>query len=228
MRVGWSPRGRQQVHVLHPFDKGHGRLHDRVPAEWRTFAARVGLSGAAVRTRLGRQPQRMVVDQPYMTWDQSVHHSVSRADLGDRSRWFNFAWPPKSVITRPSAGLRLPGPGYYEITGLAWSGWGKVRKVEVSVDGGRNWKEARLQDPVLPMAHSRFNFDWTWHGEEAVLQSRCTDDQGEVQPTLAELNKNWGRSETNHLGPTTNTLYWNAIQPWKVGRDGNITDALFV
>ena len=169
----------------------------------------------------------MVVDQPYKTWDQSVHHSVSRPDLGDRSRWFNFAWPPKSVITRPSAGLRLNAPGYYEITGLAWSGWGKVRKVEVSVDGGKNWKEARIQDPVLPMAHARFNFDWTWNGEEAVLQSRCTDDQGEVQPTLSELNKNWGRSAKNRLEPTTNTLYWNAIQPWKIARDGSITDALF-
>ncbi len=169
----------------------------------------------------------MVVDRPYMTWDQSVHHSVPRADLDNKSRWFNFVWPPKSVITRPSAGQQLPGPGYYEITGLAWSGWGKVRKVDVSVDGGKTWKEGRIQDPVLPMAHTRFNFDWTWNGEEAVLQSRCTDDQGEVQPTLAEMNRNWGRSEKDRLEPSNDTFHWNAIQPWKVARDGSITDALF-
>ena len=169
----------------------------------------------------------MVVDRPYMTWDQSVHHSVVRADLDNKSRWYNFVWPPKSVITRPSAGQQLPGPGYYEITGLAWSGWGKIRKVDVSVDGGRTWKEARIQDPVLPMAHTRFNFDWTWNGEEAVLQSRCTDDQGEVQPTLAEMNRNWGRSEKDRLEPSNDTFHWNAIQPWKVAPDGSITDALF-
>lgn len=163
----------------------------------------------------------MVVDRPYMTWDQSVHHSTVRADLAGKSRWYSFVWPPKSVITRPSAGQTLPGPGYFEITGLAWSGWGKVSKVEISVNGGKTWKEAKIQDPVLPKAHTRFNFDWTWNGEEAVLQSRCTDDQGEVQPTYAEICRNWGQA------PTSGSFYWNAIQPWKVARDGSITDAVF-
>jgi sulfane dehydrogenase subunit SoxC len=162
-----------------------------------------------------------------MTWDQSVHHAAARVDLGNKSRWFNFVWPPKSVITRPSAGLKLNAPGYYEITGLAWSGWGKVRKVDVSVDGGKSWKEAKLQEPILAMAHTRFSFDWTWNGEETVIMSRCTDDQGEVQPTLAELNRNWGRGEKDRLEPISNTHYWNAIQPWKIAKDGSITDVLF-
>jgi sulfane dehydrogenase subunit SoxC len=102
-----------------------------------------------------------------------------------------------------------------------------VRKVDVSVDGGKSWKEAKLQDPILPMAHTRFNFDWTWNGEETVIMSRCTDDQGEVQPTLAELNRNWGRTEKDRLEPISNTHYWNAIQPWKIASDGSITDVLF-
>lgn len=191
------------------------------------FPARMFVPGFGANHSVKWLRRIMVVDRPYMTWDQSVHHSVVRADLDDKSRWYNFVWPPKSVITRPSAGQQLPGPGYYEITGLAWSGWGKVRKVDVSVDGGKTWKEAKIQDPVLPMAHTRFNFDWTWNGEEVVLQSRCTDDRGEVQPTLAEMNRNWGRSEKDRLDPSTNTFHWNAIQPWKIARDGSITDALF-
>ncbi len=191
------------------------------------FPARMFVPGFGANHSVKWLRRIMVVDRPYMTWDQSVHHSVPRADLDNKSRWYNFVWPPKSVITRPSAGQQLPGPGYYEITGLAWSGWGKVRKVEVSVDGGKTWKEAKIQDPVLPKAHTRFNFDWTWNGEEAVLQSRCTDDQGEVQPTLAEMNRNWGRSEKDRLEPTNYTFHWNAIQPWKVASDGSITDALF-
>ena len=191
------------------------------------FPARMFVPGWGANHSVKWLRRIMVVDRPYMTWDQSVHHSVVRADLDNKSRWYNFVWPPKSVITRPSAGQQLPGPGYYEITGLAWSGWGKVRRVDVSVDGGRTWNEAKIQDPVLPMAHTRFNFDWTWNGEETVLQSRCTDDHGEVQPTLAELNRNWGRSENDRLQPSNDTFHWNAIQPWKVARDGSITDALF-
>jgi DMSO/TMAO reductase YedYZ molybdopterin-dependent catalytic subunit len=85
--------------------------------------------------------QIKVIDRPYMTWDQSVHHTVPRDDLGGKSRWYNFVWPPKSVILRPSGGQQLPGRGYYEITGLAWSGGGAIRRVEVSIDRGKSWKD---------------------------------------------------------------------------------------
>jgi sulfane dehydrogenase subunit SoxC len=100
------------------------------------------------------------------------HSTMLRADLDGKSRWFHFEWGPKSVITRPSGGLKMPGKGYVQITGLAWSGGGAVSKVDVSTDGGRTWKEAKLQAPVLPKAHTRFNFDWAWGGEEAVILSR--------------------------------------------------------
>src|SRR6202049_2548146 len=133
-----------------------------------------------------------VVDQPYHTYNESMNHSIPREDLGGKSRWYHFQLQAKSVITRPSAGLKIPGRGYVQITGLAWSGGGGGRKVDVSTDGGRTWKEAKLQAPVLPKAHTRFTFDWAWDGEEAVIQSRCTDDQGEVEAAVAELYKNWG------------------------------------
>jgi sulfane dehydrogenase subunit SoxC len=171
--------------------------------------------------------QIKVIDRPYMTWDQSVHHTVPRDDLGGKSRWYNFVWPPKSVILRPSGGQQLPGRGYYEITGLAWSGGGAIRRVEVSIDGGKSWKDAKIQDPVLPMAHTRFSFDWTWDGEETVLQSRCTDDRGEVQPSRAQLSKNFGHTDNNPYQPANDSNHWNAIQPWKVGKDGSVHDAMF-
>ena len=167
-----------------------------------------------------------VVDQPYHTWNESMNHSVARADLGGKSRWYHFEWGPKSVITRPSAGLNIPGRGYVEITGLAWSGGGAVSKVDVSTDGGRTWKEAKLHAPVLPKAHTRFTFDWAWDGEEAVIQSRCTDDQGEVQPSIAELYKNWGITGEEAKKPVRASHY-NAMQPWKVARDGSVHDAMF-
>jgi sulfane dehydrogenase subunit SoxC len=167
-----------------------------------------------------------VVDQPYMTWNESMNHSIPRPDLGGKSRWYHFEMAQKSVITRPSGGLKLLGPGYYEITGLAWSGGGAIRRVEVSTDGGRSWKDAKLQTPVLPKAHTRFTLDWTWDGEEAVLQSRCTDERGEVQPSLAELNRNWGITDTA-AQKTSRAIHINAIQPWRVARDGSVHDAMF-
>jgi sulfane dehydrogenase subunit SoxC len=152
------------------------------------------------------------------------HATVLRADLGGKSRWYHFEWGPKSVITRPSAGLKVAGKGYVQITGLAWSGGGAVSKVDVSTDGGRTWKAAKLHAPVLPKAHTRFTFDWAWDGEEAVIQSRCTDDQGEVQPSRAELFKHWGIADVDK---PARAIHFNAMQPWKVARDGSVHDAMF-
>jgi sulfane dehydrogenase subunit SoxC len=167
-----------------------------------------------------------VVDQPYNTWNESMNHSIPRADLDGKSRWYHFQFGPKSVITRPSAGLKMAGRGYVQITGIAWSGGGVVKKVDVSTDGGKTWKEAKLQGPVLPRAHSRFTFDWSWDGEEAVIMSRCTDELDEVQPSRAELYKNWGIAEEEMKKPAR-SIHTNMMQPWRVARDGSIHDAMF-
>jgi len=167
-----------------------------------------------------------VTDQPYHTWNESMNHSVVRADIGNKSRWYHFEWGPKSVITRPSAGLAIPSKGYVQITGLAWSGGGKVSKVDVSTDGGASWKEAKLQTPVHTKAHTRFTFDWNWDGQEAVLLSRCTDDRGEVQPSRAELYSHWGITG-EEAKKANRAIHFNAMQPWSVARDGSVHDAMF-
>jgi sulfane dehydrogenase subunit SoxC len=167
-----------------------------------------------------------VVDEPYHTWNESMNHSVPRPDIGGKARWYHFQFGPKSVITRPSAGLTMPGKGYVQITGLAWSGGGVVKKVDVSTDGGKTWKEAELQGPVAPKAHTRFTFDWAWNGEEAVIVSRCSDELGEVQPSRAELYRNWGFSEEESLKPTR-AIHFNAMQPWRVAPDGGVHDAMY-
>jgi len=168
-----------------------------------------------------------VVDQPYNTWNESMNHSVSRPDLGGKARWYHFQWGPKSLITRPSAGMEMR-KGYVQITGLAWSGAGKVAKVDVSVDGGKTWKEAKLDGAIHPKAHTRFNFDWQWNGEEAVIMSRVTDETGDVQPTVAELGQHWEIPLEDWKKPERpRAIHFNAIQPWKIARDGSITDAMF-
>ncbi|MGH9786515.1 MAG: sulfite dehydrogenase [Terriglobia bacterium] len=168
-----------------------------------------------------------VVDQPYMTKVETILHGYLRPDQKGKALWFQFQMPPKSVITRPAGGQKLLGRGFYEITGLAWSGRGAIRRVEVSTDGGRNWQEAKLQGPVHSMAHTRFRLPWNWDGEETIIQSRCADDQGEKQPSLEELNRKLGVSDDHWLKTSVSAYQFNAVQPWKVSRDGSVHNAMF-
>jgi sulfane dehydrogenase subunit SoxC len=168
-----------------------------------------------------------LVDEPHMGNMESTKYPSPRPD--GKSRWFENVLGPKSVITRPSGGQKLATRGFYEITGLAWSGGGAVRKVEISTNGGQTWKDAELQGPVHPKAHTRFHLAWSWNGEESVLLSRCSDDRGHVQPTLAQLGKIWGVGTDyfQSMSPATADMgNFNAIQPWKVTSDGSVLNAL--
>ncbi len=133
------------------------------------------------------------------------------------AREFSFYMEAKSIITRPSGGQRLSALGFHEITGIAWSGHGKIARVEVSVDDGKSWQEARLQEPVLTRALTRFRLPWRWDGKPAVIQSRAIDETGYVQPTLAELLAVRGENYFYHN---------NAIWPWRIAADGGVTNAL--
>jgi sulfane dehydrogenase subunit SoxC len=166
-----------------------------------------------------------VGNEPFMAHADSPGHTSLRPD--GKARWFQFEMGVNSVITFPSGGQRLAARGFYEITGLAWSGGGVIRRVEISADGGRTWKDAELQQPILRMAHTRFRFPWNWNGQEAVLQSRATDERGDVQPSLAELGKIWGVDSDYWLSVTNSIPQFNPIQPWKVAADGRIQNAMF-
>lgn len=147
---------------------------------------------------------------PFMTrWETAKYTDL----LPDGKAYqFTLVMEAKSVITHPSGQQHIQ-PGFHEITGLAWSGRGRVTNVEVSLDGGRTWHTAHLQEPVLPKCHTRFRFPWRWNGQEAILQSRCIDETGYIQPPRQELVKVRG----------TNSLYhYNAIQSWRVERDGQV------
>ncbi|MCS6264987.1 MAG: sulfite dehydrogenase [Nitrospira sp.] len=149
---------------------------------------------------------------PFMTREETSRYTDLMPD--GAARQFTFVMEAKSVITSPSGGQRIE-PGFVEIRGLAWSGRGLVKAVEVSTDGGQTWQPAQLQEPVLSHCHTRFRFGWRWDGEETILQSRCTDDSGYVQPTRAALVAARGVHSSYH---------YNAIQSWKVGRDGQVTN----
>jgi len=158
------------------------------------------------RLNLSREPQ--------MAKDETSKYTVL---LQDGKAWqFVFPLEVKSVITHPSPGHLLKGAGFYEISGLAWSGKGRIRQVEVSADGGTSWTPAILNDPVLPKALTRFRAAWQWNGGPAQLQSRATDDTGMVQPSRAQFIAERGLQGYFHF---------NAVQTWAIDEKGEASNA---
>jgi sulfane dehydrogenase subunit SoxC len=152
-----------------------------------------------------------VGDQPYATKDEAIHYMDLMPD--GKHRQYTSIQECKSVITTPSGGQVLLDQGFYNITGLAWSGRGKVRAVDVSTDGGRNWRKARLESPVLNKCLTRFSLDWVWDGKPALIQSRATDETGYVQPSSRQLRAVRGTRSIYHN---------NSIQTWLVQENGEV------
>ena len=154
-----------------------------------------------------------VGDMPYASRDETLHYSDLMPD--GTLRQYTSIQECKSVITSPSGGQTLLDKGYYNISGLAWSGRGKIKAVDISVDGGRNWQAARLEGPIHTKCHTRFNFGWTWNGGPAVLQSRAVDETGYVQPKINQLREVRGMRSIYHN---------NAIQSWQVATSGEVSN----
>ena len=152
-----------------------------------------------------------VGDQPYASKDESLHY----VDLmpGGLHRQYSSVQECKSVVTTPSGGQVLLDKGFHSITGLAWSGRGKVSAVDVSVDGGRNWRAARIQGPAMSKCLTRFSCDWVWDGKATLIQSRASDETGYVQPTQQQLRA---------VRSTRSIYHNNAIQTWLIQESGEI------
>jgi sulfane dehydrogenase subunit SoxC len=152
-----------------------------------------------------------IVSAPIMTKDETSRYTDLQAD--GKSLMFTYPMDVKSVITRPSHGMTLSGAGLHQISGIAWSGNGTIRKVEVSTDGGRTWTDAPLVAPVLPRALTRFRLAWRWDGTATVLKSRATDDTGAVQPERQQFVSEHGNNAIFHF---------HAIQAWSVAANGEV------
>jgi sulfane dehydrogenase subunit SoxC len=156
--------------------------------------------------------QVKLTEGPSQTRYETSRYSMLLKD--GRVAEYKFFMDAKSVITRPSPGFAMHGPGLYEISGIAWSGHGKVRKVEVSADGGKSWAATELSEPVLSKAITRFRMPWRWDGSPAVLQSRATDETGDMQPTRDVLVAARG---------TKGFYHWNSVNSWAVAGEGSVT-----
>lgn len=152
-----------------------------------------------------------VGDQAWHTREETSKYT----DLLDDgvARQFTWVQEAKSVVTFPAPEKPVNGAGFYMISGLAWSGRGKIERVDVSTDGGRNWQTATLHEPVLDKCLTRFELPWRWSGESTLIQSRCIDSTGYVQPTMSQLQDLRG----------VNSIYHNnAIQTWLVNPGGEV------
>lgn len=150
-------------------------------------------------------------DQPYGAKDEAVHYIDLMSD--GTHRQYTSIQECKSVITSPSGGQALLEKGLYTISGLAWSGRGRIRRVDVSTDGGRNWTTAALQTPVLSKCLTRFSLPFVWDGSERLLQSRAIDETGYVQPSYGQLREVRGTRSIYHN---------NAIQSWQIAANGEV------
>ena len=157
--------------------------------------------------------QIKVTQEPAQFRDETSKYTDT---LQDRSSYqFTFPMGTKSLITSPSGQMTLSQPGIYQVTGIAWSGRGSIRQVEVSADGGKTWAEAAIQGHQLDRALTRFTIPWEWDGGDAILQSRATDSRGNLQPTRDEVIASRG----------TLSFYHNpCIQSWQVDQTGEISN----
>lgn len=150
-------------------------------------------------------------DRPAYSYQETAKYSDLYKD--GKARLFTFAMQPKSLITFPSGTMRLPEKGFYEIRGLAWSGLGSIKQVEVSCDGGKNWAKASLEAPVLENSHTRFYFPWWWDGKETIIISRTIDSSGTKQVSRRELISKQGNKAYYHC---------NCTQAWKIKASGEV------
>ncbi len=150
-------------------------------------------------------------DKPLVTYQETRHYTDGMPD--GRFRQYTLVNEASSVVTFPCPDKKMSGKGSYEIRGMAWSGRGKIKAVDVSVDGGKTWKEAKLVDPVFSKCVTRFTLPWEWDGKEALVMSRAMDETGYVQPTLRQLREQRGSNSIYHK---------NAIQTWKVQANGEV------
>jgi sulfane dehydrogenase subunit SoxC len=157
-----------------------------------------------------------VGDQPWNFRSETARYT----DPMPNGKWrqFSFDMECKSVITRPSGGMKMYGPGAYEIEGFAWSGNGTIKAVDVTLDGGKTWREARLEEPVLDKCLTRFRMPWQWDGAPAKIASRALDSTGYVQPTVADIAK--VRAITGFV------QHHNGVFPWSIDSDGEVKNAI--
>ena len=128
-----------------------------------------------------------------------------------------YANEVNSTVTSPSPEIDwkdLNDGDLVEIEGLAWSGMGTITGVDFSLDGGKNYTEAKLKGLVLPKSWTRWSYMHTYKkGDQLLLTSRAMDDAGYIQPTIDQ--------EVSVMG-VESVYHRNAVETWEVTATGEV------
>ena len=188
---------------------------------WNGYPIRLLLPGYEGNMNVKWLRRLKLTDSPVMAINESRQYTL----LLDSGKAWRFYYPEevKSFITRPSPGQTMPGTGYNEISGIAYSGHGRIAKVEVSADGGKSWALAALQAPVLPKALTRFRMPWNWTGQPAIVMSRATDEAGHVQPTRQQLIAERGEPRNTPNVAAFPMNHVNCICSWAIDAKGAVS-----
>lgn len=174
------------------------------------YPARLLLPGWEGNTNVKWLRRIEISDQPYFTREETSKYTYP---VNGKIRMFSFEMDARSIITFPSYPQKVER-GWIEIRGIAWTGRGKIVRVEVSTDAGKTWNVARLQEPVLDKAHTYFRYLWQWDGKETEILSRAVDETGYTQPTLTQL----AAARGSDLGG----YHMNPVTAWQIKRDGSV------
>jgi sulfane dehydrogenase subunit SoxC len=157
-----------------------------------------------------------VSDQPWHFRSETARYT----DPMPEGKWrqFSFTMECKSVITNPSGGMKMQGPGHYQIEGFAWSGNGHIKAVDITTDGGKTWRQAELERPILDKCLTRFTYRWNWNGQPAKIASRAVDSTDYVQPTVADIAK--VRAIVGFV------QHHNGVHPWSIDANGEVKNAI--
>ena len=188
---------------------------------WNGYPMRLFLPGYEGNMNVKWLRRLRLTTEPVMAINESRQYTL----LLDSGKAWRFYYPQevKSFVTKPSPGMTMPSPGYYEITGVSYSGHGRISKVEVSADGGKSWGLAALSGPVLPKAITRFRMPWNWTGAPATVMSRATDEAGNVQPTREQLIAERGAPRNTPPVGAFPMEHVNCISSWAVDAKGEVS-----
>jgi sulfane dehydrogenase subunit SoxC len=217
-----SPRLHRSVPVLKAMDDAMVALYqngERIqPGQG--YPMRLWLPGYEGNMNVKYLRRITLTENPAMSYYEARTYSQVLPD--GKAYQFYFLQEVKSFISSPSPGLTLREPGVYEITGVAYSGTGRITKVMVSADGGQSWAQAALQDPIVPKAFTRFRMPWRWDGGPAVLQSRAFDEGGNAQPTRAQIIAHRGQTSRPPSVLAFPSQHYNGPTSWAVDAKGEV------
>ncbi|MFN2543120.1 MAG: sulfite oxidase [Actinomycetota bacterium] len=132
-----------------------------------------------------------VLDEPFSGHQQ--FHAYRMRQQEDEPGVPLSRMEPRSLMVPPGipefpSRTRYLRPSHVVLEGKAWSGWARIVRVDVSIDGGRSWDKAVVGEPMGLYTWAPWTYEWDAAAGEYELASRATDETGRTQPLQSTWN----------------------------------------